>query len=130
MNSKLKSLKGYVPPVFLAMLVASFILWYIAKLSYTYTTEQVIPVTVDGRKFKVTCVVEGIGTNLFGYKVYMNNSISIPLSKLKYAPVADGEGMIAIDPSSLQSAISVHYSDIKIIKIGVIPEILKPNIDD
>ncbi len=130
MNSKLKRFKGYVPPVFLAMLVASFILWYIAKLSYTYTTEQVIPVTVDGRKFKVTCVVEGIGTNLFGYKVYMNNSIRIPLSNLKYAPVVGSEDSIAIDPSSLRSAISVHYSDIKIISIGAIPEILKPEIDD
>ncbi len=119
-----------MPPVFLAMLVASFILWYIAKLSYTYTTEQVIPVTVDGRKFKVTCVVEGIGTNLFGYKVYMNNSIRIPLSNLKYAPVVGSEDSIAIDPSSLRSAISVHYSDIKIISIGAIPEILKPEIDD
>ena len=37
----------YVSPVFLALLVASFILWYIAKLSYTYTTEQTVRVSVD-----------------------------------------------------------------------------------
>ena len=38
-------LRRYVSPVFLALLVASFILWYIAKLNYTYTTEQ--PFTVN-----------------------------------------------------------------------------------
>ena len=47
----------YVSPVFLALLVASFILWYIAKLSYTYTTEQTVRVSVDGQPFEVTCVV-------------------------------------------------------------------------
>ena len=64
----------YVSPVFLAPLVASFILWYIAKLSYTYTTEQTVRVSVDGQPFEVTCVVEGVGTNLFGYRVYMNKT--------------------------------------------------------
>ena len=34
-------LRRYISPVFLALLVASFILWYIAKLNYTYTTEPV-----------------------------------------------------------------------------------------
>ena len=58
-------LRRYVSPVFLALLVASFILWYIAKLNYTYTTEQPFTVNVDGERFKVSCVVEGVGTNLF-----------------------------------------------------------------
>ena len=45
-------LRRYVSPVFLALLVASFILWYIAKLNYTYTTEQPFTVNVDGERFK------------------------------------------------------------------------------
>ena len=49
-------LRRYVSPVFLALLVASFILWYIAKLNYTYTTEQPFTVNVDGERFKVSCV--------------------------------------------------------------------------
>jgi hypothetical protein len=73
----------YVSPVFLALLVASFILWYIAKLSYTYTAEQTVKVSVDGQPFEVTCVVEGVGTNLFGYRVYMNKTLRIPLAELK-----------------------------------------------
>ena len=65
MENWLKWMHRYVSPVFLALLVASFILWYIAKLSYTYTTEQTVKVSVDGQPFEVTCVVEGVGTNLF-----------------------------------------------------------------
>ena len=68
LDNLLKWMHRYVSPVFLALLVASFILWYIAKLSYTYTTEQVVRVSVDGEPFEVTCVVEGVGTNLFGYR--------------------------------------------------------------
>ena len=45
-------LRRYISPVFLALLVASFILWYIAKLNYTYTTEQPFTVNVDGERFK------------------------------------------------------------------------------
>ncbi|MFR6635198.1 MAG: hypothetical protein ACLUQ6_11135 [Alistipes onderdonkii] len=64
-DSLLKWMHRYVSPVFLALLMASFILWYIAKLSYIYTTEQKVRVDVDGQVFDVTCTVEGVGTNLF-----------------------------------------------------------------
>lgn len=40
MENLLKWMRRYVSPVFLALLVASFILWYLAKLTYMYTTEQ------------------------------------------------------------------------------------------
>lgn len=115
-------------PVFLALLVASFILWYIAKLSYTYTTEYTVRVNVDGEKFDVVCVVEGIGTNLFGYRVYMNKSLNIPLSELKYKRSREEghEGMIIISPEALQKALSVRFSDIKVVSIGAIPEIELP----
>lgn len=128
MENILKWLKRYISPVFLAMLVASFILWYIAKLSYTYTTEQVVRINVDGEPLKVTCVVEGVGTNLFGYKAYMNKTLRIPLSELKYH-VSREEGheqQLVIDPESLQHAISVRFSDIKVISIGAVPEIDRP----
>ncbi len=129
----LDKLRRYVSPIFLALLVASFVLWYIAKLNYTYTTEQEIRVNVDGEKFDVECVVEGVGTNLFGYNVYMSKRLSIPLSELNYriARAEEGENgiskqMIIIEPMSLQSAISVRFSDIKVISVGTIPEIPLP----
>ena len=79
-------LRKYISPVFVAMLVASFVLWYIAKL----------------------------------------NSLRIPLSELDYAPSPDEEGYIVIDPQSLQNAISVHYSDVKVVAVRNIPPIKLP----
>ena len=90
MENLLHWMRRYVSPVFLALLVASFILWYIAKLSYTYTTEQTVRVSVEGQPFEVTCVVEGIGTNLFGYRVYMTKRASDPAVGVEDAPVAGG----------------------------------------
>ena len=128
MENLLNGMRRYVSPVFLVLLLASFILWYIAKLNYTYTTEQVVRVSVDGEPFEVTCVVEGVGTNLFGYRVYMNKRLRIRLSELKYKPSHEEghEGKIVIDPQSLQNAISVRFSDIKVSAIGAVPEIDKP----
>lgn len=117
-----------ISPVFLALLVAAFILWYIAKLSYVYTTELPFDVNVDGEKFRISCVVEGVGTNLFGYQVYMSKRLRIPLSELKSSPV-QGESpdvRLKIDSLSLQNAISVRLSDIKIISVGSSPVISKP----
>lgn len=128
MENLLKWMHRYVSPVFLALLVASFILWYIAKLSYIYTTEQKVRVDVDGQVFDVTCTVEGVGTNLFGYQVYMNKTLRIPLSdlKTKRSHEEGHEGKLIIDPQSLQNALAPRFSDIKIISVGDIPEIDVP----
>ena len=123
-----KYLRRYISPVFLALLVASFILWYIAKLNYSYTTELPFQVNVDGERFKVSCVVEGMGTNLFGYRVYMNKRLRVPLTELKYSVVhtEDGQDFVKIDSLSLHNAISVRLSDIKVISVGSVPEIPDP----
>ncbi len=132
MKNLIDRIRRYISPAFLALLVASFILWYIAKLNYTYTTEHPVSVNVDGEKFRVDCVVEGLGTNLFGYQVYMNKRLRIPLSELKFHTVQEPgrEGMLKIDSLSLMSAISVRLSDIKVISIGSVPEIEDPRIPE
>ncbi len=121
----LKWLRHYISPAFLVMLTASFILWYIAKLSYTYTTELGVDVKVADTKFEVKCVIEGVGTNLFGYRLYKGGKVSIPLAELKYQrSISEGSyGEIIIDPQSLQNAISVRYSDIKVVSVGNIPSL-------
>ncbi len=125
MENLLHTMRRYVSPVFLALLVASFILWYIAKLSYTYTTEQHVRLSIDGQRIEVTCVVEGVGTNLFGYRVYMNKTLRIPLDEIKVQRSREEghENKYVIEPQSLQKALSTRFSDIKIISIGDIPEI-------
>ena len=125
MENLLKWMHRYVSPAFLALLVASFILWYIAKLSYTYTTEQTMKLSIGGQPIEVTCVVEGIGTNLFGYRVYMSKTQRIALEDLKtHRSREEGhEGKLIIDPQSLQNVLAPRLSDIKIISVGDIPEI-------
>ncbi len=132
MEKLLKWLHRYVSPVFLAFLVASFILWYIAKLSYTYTTEQIVRLNVDGQRFDLPCVVEGLGTNLFGYRVYMGKTLRIPLSELEYKRSYEPghENKLILDRQSLQHAISVRFSDIKIVSIGAIPAIEAPEVPE
>ncbi len=132
METFLRWLHRYVSPVFLVMLVASFILWYIAKLSYTYTTEYIVSINTDGEKYKVACIFEGVGTNLVSYHTSLGKSVKIPLSELKYKKSREEghEGMLIIDPQSLQHAIAVRFSDVKVSSIGAVPEIPVPENHD
>ena len=135
----LQGLRKYISPVFLVLLGVSFTLWYISKLNYTYTTDFNIKVKVDGERIVVPCVVEGKGTTLFGYGFYAPRRANIPLSELNYevveVPVVDAEGVVdtlakeykaRISPLSMQDAISVRFSDLKIISLGDFEDISLP----
>ena len=132
-----RSVMGYVSPTFVMLLCASFILWYILKLQYTYTTDYSVVVNINGDRLRVPCVVEGKGTNLFGYRVYMHREINIPLSDLKYVhtQMLDEESgevrddVLLLDAQSLHSAISVRVSDIKIISVGDVPPLF-PSVEE
>lgn len=125
-------IRSYVSPVFVVLLVASFVLWYLAKLSYTYTTEQNLTINIDGEKVRVCCVIEGIGSNLLGYRLNGEKTLRIPLKELKYRWSTDEEthGCIELNAQSLQDAIATRCSDIKIVSIkGTIPAIPFPQED-
>ena len=90
-------------------------------------------VNVNGERMRVPCVVEGKGTNLLGYRVYASKELKIPLSDLKYTITADrgdsGELLgrwYQFDPHSVQNAMSVRFSDIKVISVGDIPLMAVP----
>ena len=132
----LQGLRKYISPVFLVLLGVSFTLWYISKLNYTYTTDFNIKVKVDGERIVVPCVVEGKGTTLFGYGFYASRRANIPLSELSYEvveqPVVNEDGIVDslttirkahISPLSMQDAISVRFSDLKIISLGEFADI-------
>lgn len=123
-------MRSYISSTFIILMCASFIMWYILKLQYTYTTDYAVLVNIEGEHLRVPCVIEGKGTNLFGYRVYMHKEIKIPLNDLKYSveskvDVAAGTVVdsIIIDPQSIQSAISVRFSDIKVISVGDVPSL-------
>ena len=138
----LQGLRKYISPVFLVLLGVSFTLWYISKLNYTYTTDFNIKVKVDDERIIVPCVVEGKGTTLFGYGFYAPRRANIPLSELSYEvveqPVIDANGVVDtlstirkahISPISMQDAISVRFSDLKILSVGNFDDITLPKND-
>ena len=117
--------------MFIAMFVAAFVLWYITKLGYNYTTDYNVHLNISGEKLEVPCVIEGKGTNLFNYKFQLGKRLRIPLDELSYTVVMDDFGgtFLQIDPRSLQNAISVRVSDIKIVSLGDIPMLSGPESD-
>lgn len=131
MEKTLKWLQHSISPIFLALLVASFMLWYIAKLNYTYTTEQTMTVELGDQKFDVQCVVEGLGTNLFKYQYYMDKHLRLSPDKVKYqlvdlearkdeprvASLSPDKTWVELDQQMIREAISVQCSDIKILSV-------------
>ncbi|MBQ2017991.1 MAG: hypothetical protein II307_05330 [Alistipes sp.] len=132
MNKFLEWSKRSISPAFIAMFVAAFIMWYITKLNYTYTTDYNVRLNIDGEKIEVPCVIEGKGTNLFNYKFQLSKRLRIPLDELTYKAVPDDFGgtFLQIDPKSLQNAISVRVSDIKIVSLGEIPMLSQPETEE
>ncbi len=119
-----KRVKKIVSAPFFLMVVASFALWYIAKLGYTYTTEIDVKIKVVDQKITTTCVVEGVGTNLIGYKIYSGGAINISMVDAKYSvETLDDIQYIYLDQEMLNKAISVHYSDIKVISVEPVERI-------
>ena len=126
--------KKYISPVFIMLFVASFTLWYIAKLNYNYTTDLDVKIRIGNQRFEVPCVVEGKGTNLFGY-VISTNRLNIPLSELEYTVMREvtqigaaptDKVRLHLQSESLKNAISVRLSDINIRSIGDVPDIEAP----
>ncbi len=113
-------LRKYSSPVFLMLLFSSFILWYVTKLSYTYTTEMPVRVSINGEEFDVPCVVEGAGYRLFAHRYYVSNRVVLRPTDVEMRP-SDSVGFAVITPASLQNAISVRKADIKIVSVGAIP---------
>ena len=124
-------LKSYISPAFILLFCASFVFWYILKLGNTYTTEYNILVNVDGQTLRIPSVVEGVGTNLLGYRNYTRKEIKLRLNDLKYRREkvvgempGDSLSVYVLDPQSVQNAISVRFSDIKVVSLGDIPPLM------
>lgn len=122
-DSLRKFLGQLISPVFVTMLVAALILWYVSKLSYTYTTEMPININIDGQRIKVTCLVEGRGTALWGERMSLRSKINIKSSELRTRPSGNPPYVI-IDSASLGKIMSLkaNSGDFRIISVTDIPE--------
>ena len=116
-------LRNSVSPVFVLLLFASFVLWYITKLDYNYTTDIPVRVNLDGYKFKVECTAEGRGSELVAHRFHMVDKTKLTFTRVLHAPMANDSCEIVLSPSSLMNAIATTYPDIRIISIGIVPNI-------
>ena len=102
-------------PVFFMLLALSLILWYVTKLSYTYSTDINIPVRIDSTHFSVRCNVEGVGYQILLHKIApRKNGVIISSDNVAVIPSATKAGLYDISPFSLQNIISSQISDLKI----------------
>ena len=115
-------LRRYISPVFVTLFFAAFVLWYITKLGYDYTTDYTVGVDVDGHVFDVECKIHGKGVDLFNVKVLSKQrNIAVPLSELGFEYVEWGN--IRIDPVSLQRALWSRMTDIDVVSVANAPVI-------
>ena len=112
-----------VSPIFVLMLFVSFALWYISKLDYDYTTNIHVRVNLDGYRFKVECTAEGRGSALMAHRFNMVDKTNLSFSRILHAPLAADSCEIVLSPSSLMNAIATTYPEIRIISIGIVPNI-------
>lgn len=98
-------------------------MWCMTKLGYSYTAEIPVFVDVDGNKFKVTCVAEGVGYNLFAHRTYRKSRVVLKFSDVDTTPSMVNPGKYVVSPNSLQTAISRRVNDVKINVVRDIPEI-------
>ncbi|MBR2932387.1 MAG: hypothetical protein IKC30_06605 [Rikenellaceae bacterium] len=115
--------RNSVSPIFMLLLFASFVLWYITKLDYNYTTYIPVRVNLDGYKFKVECTAEGRGSDLMAHRFHMVDRTKLTFSRVTHAPMVTDSCEIVLSPSSLMNAIATTYPDIRILSIGIVPNI-------
>lgn len=113
----------YASPVFVLLLLLSTVMWYIAKLSYTYSTQIPLEVSIEDNHFRVYCTVEGSGYRLFAHRYLLNDEITLTLEDVEYAPSVKETDFYVINKLSLQNAISTQKNDIRILAIEDVPEI-------
>ncbi len=110
-------------PVFLIMLGLSALMWYLSKLDYTYTAEVPVVVRFEGENYRVSCMAEGTGHQLLAYRFYKRRVLNLDSNEVVLTPVPEKDGYFSVDPVTLQNAISVRNSDIRIISVGSTPEV-------
>ncbi len=111
---------------FLLLLALSTMLWYVAKLSYTYDADIPVRVSAEGVKFKVQCHVEGTGYQIFLYKYLNPIHLYVKMDDLHTSPSRRTEGALTPDRYTLQDMISKARSDLKIRYLKDVPDIVPP----
>jgi hypothetical protein len=115
-------LKHALSPVFLLLLLSSFVLWYTTQLSKDYDIEMPLNVRIDGQKYRVTAQIQGKGTTIMAQRLSLKSKINIKLSELKVSKSLDNPDALIITPTSLLRAIDSKTSDLKVVQIIEMPD--------
>lgn len=124
----LKKIRSYISPVYVTMLFAAFVLWYITKLGETYTTDHEVVAMIDGdQELTVKCTIRGKGTNLVGYTLFSRRDVfDIPSTELTFdmkSVAEDGTPMHHVATTSLQQAIAARMTGVEVLSVGAVPPI-------
>ena len=121
-----RAAREFTSPVFILLLLLATMLWYIIKLSNTYTAEIPVRVRIGENRFVVTCMAEGTGTRIVAYRYLPGREVVVKPADLQLTPSTHNKDAFIINPFSLQNAISLKNSDVKFISLGELPEIILP----
>lgn len=124
----LKKIRSCISPVYVTMLFAAFVLWYITKLGETYTTDHDVVAVIDGdQEVTVKCTIRGKGTNLVGYTLFSRRDVfDIPSTELTFdmeSVAEDGTPMHHVATTSLQQAIAARMTGVEVLSVGAVPAI-------
>lgn len=118
-----------VSPVYVTMLFASFVLWFITKLGDTYTTDHEVVVIIDNKEYVVDCTIRGKGTDLVHYTLSSERScFTLPLSDLTQdKPMVDNDGnsIVHITAESMKLALAQRMGNVDVVSVGSVPVIVK-----
>lgn len=118
-----------VSPVYMAMLFAAFVLWFITKLGDTYTTDHEVTVTIDNVEYVVDCTIRGKGTDLVHYTLSSKRSnFVIPSSDLTHdKPIVDNDGKsyVHITAESMKLALAQRMGSVDVVAVGSVPVIMQ-----
>ena len=116
--------KRRITPAFLITLAMAVIFWYSGKLGYTYTTEIPVSVQIEGQRVRTTCMVEGTGHNILSARYFKRRTVKLQRFDVELMLVDKESNTYEISPTSLQNALSVRNSSLKIISVSRMPFIV------
>jgi hypothetical protein len=115
-------LKHAISPVFLVLLLSSFVLWYTTKLGKDYDIEMPLNVRIDGQRYRVTAQVQGKGSTIMAQRLSLKSKINIKLTELKVRKSPENPNALIITPTSLVKAIDSKTNDLKVVQIIEMPD--------
>ena len=128
-NRILSWIRRCVSPVYVAMLFAAFVLWFITKLGGTYTVDHQVAVVIDDVEYAVACKIHGKGTDLIHYTLSTKrSSFVIPITELTQdKPIVDNEGncYVHITAESLKYALAERMHNVDVVAVGSVPVIMQ-----